>query len=218
MPRKKTILKGRLPLPAGADAGTTVTVCHEQTTHIQQNPDYGTQPEVQTATKSVVTTYTALGTVLTDLATKRAEIASLETQRDALHATLRQQHGHLESTLNIASGGDLKRITAWGMVAPTRSATPKTSAAPPGLRVTINGKPGSVVVRCQADSLARTYRFQHGSDPNNPDAWAPPMETGAAKCEFEGLPIGKTEYFRVSAFRAATGASEWSEIVGILVR
>jgi hypothetical protein len=215
---KTRIIQGRLPPITRTDPVETVTICHTQTTLIEQHPDYGNQPKVQAAATPVIATCAELDALLTHASHLRLQLLALDERRDQLLATLRHHYGHLESTLNDLAAGDTSVMSSWGMFVPTRTRVEETSAAPSGLRLTLNGTAGAAMARCNAEPQGRAYLFQHGPDPSNIDAWPPPAVVTRAHCEFKGLPIGKMEHFRVAVLRSSTGQSEWSATVGIMIR
>jgi hypothetical protein len=195
-----------------------VVTAKTQVAAAQKNASLPSKPAIDAGAKLVLSDAVDLETKVSAWrnAVKVAKALEGDVGKSAL--ALLRDHGAFEAMLNQDCAGDEQAILDWGAEKATRTSPAPSTASPTNTRATVTKDEGTVVARCNAEAGAVCYLFQMGTDPANPQSWAPPVIEPGASHEVSGLTVGQKVYFRVAIYRRGTGQGQWSDIVGVTVK
>jgi hypothetical protein len=170
-------------------------------------------------------TPTQLTGKVTAINAKKAELAAAQTVLDNKLSDLAALELDLDNSLTVdgsfiqdKSGGVAAKITELGVDIQASPIAPTTPNAPQNLRVSPGDNPGEVKTACDADSNAKSFKYQTSTNPNDPSLWLLKDSSSGCRHVLTGLTSGQKIYIRMCAVgKKKTGDGPWSDIASITV-
>jgi hypothetical protein len=204
------------PLPNDNQPKTLTATAAQQAATVLASPSIAAHPEISAAANGVKAQAATVGGTITSIANTEATLASLRGQRTSGVIALRLLHANMESLVNVAIAGDKTQAANWGGTVVTRTTYAATTDPPLNATATPLGG-GAVEAKCKREKGVICYLVQIGTDPNHPEAWAPPVISGGCKHTFSGLAVGTKVYTRIAIVRTGGVQSTWSDVMGATV-
>jgi len=202
----------------GTDAAK-IKVTRSMTTIIQGSPEFGSAPELQSATAEWNKEADRVEANAKLVAELQDKLAAAQADQQAIRRDWSAATQKLIAHVAVFAKGSADQLRGLGF--DVRSRTPSSpQEAPAGLVAYPGDESGEVVVRWQRGGARHGFIVQHTTDPANPAAFSPNIPVTRTKYTLVGALPSSIVHLRVAAVDPTSdmGHSPWSDWVVFSVR